>query len=366
MRIGLTYDLRDDYLKLGFTEQEVAEFDRADTIDALESTLRSLGHQPVRIGRAAALLERLAAGDRWDLVFNIAEGASGIGREAQVPVLLDMHGIPYVFSDPLVSCLSLHKGMTKRVVRDLGLPTPDFAVVESEADIAKINLPLPLFAKPVAEGSSKGVSGASWIKSRDELSRVCRPLLKEFKQGVLVEVYLPGREFTVGIIGTGRDAEAVAAMEVHLLPGAEAGVYSYQNKENFKELCRYTLAEGAIRDEAFTLALAAWRGLGCRDAGRVDVRADASGRLNFVEVNVLPGLHPEHSDLPILSSMRGISYRELISRILGSACRRLPTAAAVREVKPSRRKSRPSRKPLRKAPASRTPTKAPPRRARSR
>ena len=113
------------------------------------------------------------------------------------------------------------------------------------------------------------------------------------------------------------------------------GVYTYNNKENCEELVRYSLAQGPIRDEAFELALAAWRGLGCRDAGRVDVRADAAGRLNFIEVNVLPGLHPEHSDLPILSTMAGLSYRDLISRILASAISRLP--AQVREPKPAAR-----------------------------
>jgi len=348
MRIGLTYDLRDDYLKLGYDEQQVAEFDRADTIDALEGAIRALGHHTDRIGRAGALLERLIAGDRWDLVFNIAEGSSsaGIGREAQVPILLDLHGIPYVFADPLVCCLSLHKGMTKRVIRDLGLPTPDFAVVSCEADIGRIDLPLPLFAKPVAEGSSKGVTGASRIKTHDELARVCKSLLNQFNQPVIVETFLPGREFTVGIVGTGEAAEAIAAMEVHLLPAAEDGVYSYQNKENCEELVTYSLAQGAIRDEAFALALAAWRGLGCRDAGRVDVRADATGRLNFIEVNVLPGLHPEHSDLPILSSMSGITYQELIARILDSACRRLPTVVALHESKPPRQNPKPAlRKP---------------------
>jgi D-alanine-D-alanine ligase len=335
MRIGLTYDLRDDYRALGFDEQQVAEFDRADTIDALESVLQSLGHQTDRIGHVKALLARIAAGDRWDLVFNFAEGLSstGVGREAQAPVLLDLHGIPYVFSDPLVCCLSLDKAMCKRVVRDLGLPTPDFALVRTEKDVDVVDLPYPLFAKPVAEGSSKGITGQSKVRSRSELQAVSRALLYRYQQPVLVETFLPGREFTVGIIGTGEDAEAIAAMEVHLLPGAEAEVYSYQNKERCEELVKYTLAKGELEREAFDLALAAWRGLGCRDGGRVDVRADASGRLNFIEVNVLPGLHPEHSDLPILSSMRGLSYRDLIARIVGSAVRRMQRPALLPEVK---------------------------------
>lgn len=330
--MGLTYDLRDDYLKLGFDEQQVAEFDRADTIVAIETALKKLGHKPDRIGHVQHLLRRLATGDRWDLVFNIAEGVSttGIGREAQVPTLLDLHGIPYVFSDPLVCSLTLHKGMTKRVVRDLKLPTPDFAVVNSESDIKGIDLPFPLFAKPVAEGSSKGVNARSKSRNRSELTSICRELLKRYQQPVLVETFLPGREFTVGIVGTGSKARAIAAMEVHLLPGADAGVYTYKNKEDCETLVRYSLAKGPIRTEAFALALAAWRGLGCRDAGRVDVRADRSGRLSFIEVNVLPGLHPEHSDLPILSKMAGLGYAELLAEIVGSAAGRIAGARSAR------------------------------------
>ncbi|MEX2218197.1 MAG: hypothetical protein WD749_05500 [Phycisphaerales bacterium] len=334
MRIGLTYDLRDDYLRLGYDEQQVAEFDREDTIVALEKAVRKLGHRPDRIGRVQSLLRRLADGERWDLVFNLAEGLShtGIGREAQVPTILDLHGIPYTFSDPLVSSLTLHKGMCKRVVRDLGLPTPDFAIVEREADLRRIGLPFPLFAKPVAEGSSKGVFGNSVCRTRGELAAVCAALLARFRQSVLVETYLPGRELTVGIVGTGPGAEAIAAMEVHLLAKAEAGVYSYANKENWRVAVRYSLATGPVAREACALALAAWRGLGCRDAGRVDVRADAGGRLNFIEVNVLPGLLPGHSDLPILCGLKGMKYHDLIRRVIASASERI--SPRIEEVKP--------------------------------
>ena len=129
MRIGFTYDLRDDYLRQGYSEEDTAEFDAAETIDAIESALRSLGHAVDRIGGVKPLAARLAAGDRWDLVFNYAEGMFGFAREAQVPALLDAFQVPYTFSDGLVFALTLHKGLTKHVVRGLGLPTPDFAVV---------------------------------------------------------------------------------------------------------------------------------------------------------------------------------------------------------------------------------------------
>jgi D-alanine-D-alanine ligase len=327
MFIGLTYDLRQEYLDAGYGEEETAEFDRADTIDAIESTLRELGHEIDRIGRVTSLVERLAQGDRWDLVFNIAEGLRGIGREAQVPALLDAYEIPYTFSDPLVCALSLHKGMTKRVVRDLGVPTPDFVVVEREAQIDAVRLPFPLFAKPIAEGTSKGISAASKIESQNELVGVCRRLLKQFNQPVLVETFLPGREFTVGLVGTGARAEVVAVMEVILLSNADAEVYTYTNKELCEDRVKYELAEGAIADQASALALNVWRGLGCRDGGRVDVRADANGTLHFIEVNPLPGIHPQHSDLPIMAGLAGMTYRELISRIINSATARVAPAA---------------------------------------
>jgi len=323
MLVGLTYDLRNDYLAEGYGEEETAEFDRPDTIEAIDRTLQSLGYQTERIGHVRALVARLAEGRRWDLVFNIAEGMHGIGREAQVPALLDAYEIPYVFSDPLVQALTLHKGMTKRVIRDLGLPTPDFAVVETERAVASVDLPFPLFAKPVAEGTGKGVTPASKIGTREQLAEVCRHLLQTYRQPVLVERFLPGREFTVGVVGTGDDAQAIATLEIVLLPQAEQDVYSYVNKERCEELVQYVCVTGPIADQAAELALAAYRGLNCQDAGRVDLRADETGRLQFLEINPLAGLHPEHSDLPILCTQVGISYRELMRRIMDSAVRRM-------------------------------------------
>ena len=327
VKVGLTYDLRNDYLALGYSEEETAEFDRDDTIYAIEGALNAAGYGTDRIGHVRSLLGRLLAGDRWDVVFNIAEGLSGYGREALIPALLDAFTIPYTFSDALVLALSLHKGMTKHVIRDLGIPTADFTIVETDDDVDRLDLPFPLFAKPVAEGTSKGITASSIVSTREELRGCCGLLAARFRQPVLVETFLPGREFTVGIIGTGRNAMAVGAMEVHLRAHAEAGVYSYLNKERYEELVTYRLAEDETAKQAKEIALAAWRGLGCRDAGRIDLRADASGTLNFLEVNPLAGLHPAHSDLPIICSLAGISYQELIDKIMISAMERIERAA---------------------------------------
>jgi D-alanine-D-alanine ligase len=322
MRVGLTYDLRDHYLAAGYSAEETAEFDSVQTIEALAGTLEGLGLGVDRIGTVRQLAQRLVAGDRWELVFNVAEGLKGVGREAQVPALLDAYDIPYTFSDPLVMALTLHKGMAKRVARDSGVPTAPFAVVESPADASGIDLPFPLFAKPVAEGTGKGVTPASRVATPAALRRVCRQLLDRFRQPVLVETFLPGREFTVGLVGTGRAAEPIAVMEVKLNERAESGVYSYRNKEECESRVIYRLSDDAEARAAGEVALAAWRALGCRDGGRVDLRQDREGRPMFLEVNPLAGLHPTHSDLPIMCTLAGIAYETLIGRIVESARRR--------------------------------------------
>jgi len=326
MRIGLTYDLRQDYLAAGFSEDETAEFDRPDTIEHLENALRRLGHTTDRIGHARQLVARLAQGDDWDLVFNIAEGLSGVAREAQVPAILDVYGVACTFSDPLVMALTLHKGLTKTVVAAGGVATPEFAVVESAADVAKVNLPFPLFAKPIAEGTGKGISPVSKIHDAAALRSVCESLLSAYQQAVLVETYLLGREFTVGITGTDEAASVLGTLEIVLRAGAESHAYSYVNKERCEELVEYRLVHARDDDQvraAEEVALRVWRILDCRDAGRVDLRCDAAGRPNFMEVNPLAGLHPEHSDLPILAAKVGMPYVDLIGRIVESAAPRV-------------------------------------------
>lgn len=322
MHIGLTYDLREERLREGWSEQAVAEFDRADTIDALEGAIRAHGHTVERIGHVHALVDALAQGRRWDFVFNVAESFGGPGREALVPALLDSYGVPYSFGDPLVCAVTLDKPTTKHVFRDRGVATPEFAVVEAVGDVDRVDMAFPLFAKPAREGSSKGVGPDSVAHSRAELRAVCARLLLEFAQPVLVERYLPGREATVGIVGSGDAAHVVGVLEVVLTPEAESGVYTYENKERCEELVDYRLVAGPEASSAAAIGLRAYQTIGCRDAGRVDVRQDEHGQWQVIEVNALPGLHPTHSDLPIMATLAGWSYHELIGRILASALSR--------------------------------------------
>lgn len=322
LRIALAYDLKEDYLAAGHTAEEVMELDDEETIGGIAGALESLGHSVERVGRGAELARRLVAGERWDLVFNIAEGLRGRSREAQVPALCELFGQPYTFSDPLTCAVTLDKPLAKRVVRDSGLPTAPFAVVENPEDTERIGLAPPLFVKPAAEGSSKGVTDRSRVGTPEELREACADLLRRFEQPVLVESYLPGREVTVGIVGNGQEAEVLGVMEVVFRDGTDTD-YTALNKAEWETRMDYRLLNGdALGLRAREVALAAYRALSCRDAARIDLRCDASGEPCFLEVNPLPGLHPIRSDLPILSRLAGLRYPELMGRIVAAAARR--------------------------------------------
>jgi D-alanine-D-alanine ligase and related ATP-grasp enzymes len=324
LSIGFVYDLREDYLAAGFSPEAAAEFDKPGTIDAITAELTALGHTVERIGNVRRLASQLVSGTRWDLVFNIAEGVKGFARESQVPALLDAYDIPYVFSDALTLAVSLHKGMTKSVIRDAGLPTAKFAVVEDAEFLPDVaGFAFPLFVKPVAEGTGKGVSAAGKITNLAELGPLCHSIITRFDQPALMEEFLPGREFTVGIVGTGSKARSIGIMEVNLLANAEPGVYSFDNKDKYEDRVRYSLAGDVEALKAADVALAAYRLLGCRDGGRVDLRSDSRGVPHFMEINPLAGLDPIHSDLPIMCHLQGISYSQLIGWIVNSAIERL-------------------------------------------
>lgn len=326
MRIGLTYDLKQSYLEDGYAPEEVAELDSPVTIDAIETSLGSLGYETERIGNVKDLVAALAQGRRWPLVFNIAEGLHGLCREAQIPALLDAYRIPYVFSDSLTMVVTLHKGLSKAVVASHGVPTADFRVIERMEDLTAVDMPYPLFIKPVGGGTGMGIDGNSIVSNRLQLYEGVQRLLTNHVQPVLVETYLSGREFTVGIVGTGGEAQVVGMMEIVVDTHSDHGVYSYTSKQQYKDCATYRKVEGIVSQQCEMVALGAWRALGCRDGGRVDLRMDETGNVHFLEVNPLAGLHPVDSDLPILAAMAGIDYRSLIALIIESALRRVGLA----------------------------------------
>jgi D-alanine-D-alanine ligase len=327
-KIGLVYDLRKDYLAAGFSEEDTAEFDSEETINFLEAAIISLGYETERIGNGRALASALESGRRWDMVFNIAEGVGGRCREAYVPALLEMYGVPYTFSDPLVCALTLDKAMAKIVVAQASLATPDFKVVRNYDDILAVDMPYPLFAKPLAEGTGKGIDQNSTVDDFSMLESVCCDLLHRCRQPVLVEQYLPGREFTVGILGSGSSASVIGTMEIDVLCRDEPAVYSFINKEECESRIVYSrLEEPLLKAEVEKLALDCYNVLQCRDSGRVDIRCDVFGRPCFIEVNPLAGLHPTHSDLCMIAANEGMSYRDLIGAIVSNAFARYDMVA---------------------------------------
>jgi len=326
MKVGLTYNLRKDYQSLsGEPEDLYAEFDSEETIEALKTTIQELGHEVVLIGDARGLIPFLSPSE-IDLVFNIAEGMEGRSREAQIPAMLETFRIPYVFSDPLTLALCLDKGMTKRVMKTEGIPTPEFLVVEETSDLNG-SLPFPLFIKPAYEGTAKGIDVSSRVRDFESLLKGVSRLLSIYRQPVLVERYLPGDEFTVGIIGTGKKARILGMMKVVVKDESQEDIYTQIAKEECETRVLYLPCDTTpdhLRERIETISLKAYRVLGCRDAGRVDIRCDELGNPHFLEINPLAGLHPTHSDLCIIASQAGITYRELIGAIIDSALDRYP------------------------------------------
>jgi D-alanine-D-alanine ligase len=320
MRIGLTYDLRSWYLERGYTMDETAEFDKEETVKALEDVLKRLGYETERIGNVFELVEKLAAGNKWDMVFNIAEGLYGDGRESVVPALLDQYRIPYVFSGPVVMGVSLNKYLARLVVEAAGVPVSPGIIAVTVRDLDDAStLTYPLFVKPVAEGTGKGITTRSVVHDNASLVALVTELLEKYNQPVLIEEYLPGREFTVGVTGSGTDVNVIGGMEVICKDNLP---YSVEVKENYQDIVKYLLIDDSCRDECNAVALASWRALNAIDACRVDMKADRNGRICFIEANPLAGLNPVHSDLPILARFNGVEYDSLMEMIMNSAINR--------------------------------------------
>jgi len=299
--------------------EDTAEFDKQETVDAIEGALKKMGFLTEQVGNCFQVVEALAAGRRWDMVFNIAEGLYGDGRESVIPAILDQYRIPYVFSGPVILGISLNKHLTRLIVSAAGVPVSPGILISELKDVEECRLQYPVFIKPVSEGTGKGITEKNLVKSPEELAGIAEYLLKRFNQPVLAEEYLPGREFTVGVIGTGDEAFAIGGMEIECRDNLP---YSVEFKENYQEFCKYIPMAGEFTEECRTIALKAWNALGGADGGRVDVKADRNGKICFMEVNPLAGLHPVHSDLPILSRMAGTDYQKLLEMIMNSAIKR--------------------------------------------
>jgi D-alanine-D-alanine ligase len=325
MKIGLTYDLR-THIPPGLPEDYQAEFDSEQTVVELSQVIAGLGHSVHPIGNLFDLVRFLLDGQKVDLVFNIAEGSGGRSREAQVPALLEAYQIPYTFSDPLTLALTLDKAVTKLIWQRYNLPTLRFIMASSMEALnqAQDDLPaFPLFVKPLHEGSSKGISRESVVEDWAALEDRVALILSAYRQPALIEAFLPGREFTVAVLGEGDQARVMGIAEIMEIQIAR--VSGYIEKEHWDTLYPDTfqpVPPGTLYDLLSAIAMEAYRSVGCRDAGRIDLRMDAGGSPYLLEINPLPGLNRKHSALPHIAQQAGMSYEQLIGNILALACAR--------------------------------------------
>ena len=321
---------------------EFAEWDSEETIAAVEHALAALG-EVIRLDANVEFPEQLRRA-RPDIVFNMAEGLRGPNREAHVPAICEFFRIPYTGSDPFTLSLCLDKRRTKEALAYHEIPTAPFAVVERQADIARLLhairhgarfgralLRIPLFVKPVHEGSSKGITERNLCESLSELEARAQELLEQYAQPVLVEEYLPGLEFTCAVLGNGARARVlpIIAMRFDALPAGARPIYGFEAKwiwdgpDHQLELyeCPARIDEN-LKSRIEQVTLDAYRVLGCRDWSRVDVRLDAAGVPNVVEVNPLPGVLPDPRDnscMPKAARAAGMTYDELIQACVREA-----------------------------------------------
>lgn len=320
-RVGLVYNLRRVTLAEGDSE---AEFDSQTTIDALADAIAAEGHEVVKLEANTQLPVRLCEA-RVDMVFNIAEGLNGLNREAQVPALCEMLGIEYTGSDAACMAVTLNKAIAKRLVAQDGILTPAFAVLHTGEEKLPEGFTFPAIVKPIAEGSSKGILEKQVVADEASLRRVAQVLVRQYRQPVLAEAFLPGREFTVALLGE-RTPRVLPIMEIVFTDPSEP-FPTYTFKSKFEGIG----VENKVPSDVDPLlykqlertAKAAFAAVGCRDLARIDLRLDAHGGVHFIECNPLPGMTPNFSDLCVMARAEGMSYHDLVAEIMAPALRRL-------------------------------------------
>lgn len=326
LRVGLTYNLKADYPQgMHFGEDASAEYESEETVEGIITALRQLGHEVIGLPYNTEVLDQLRC-YRPDLVFNIAEGWSGRNRESLVPAVLEFLEIPYTGSDPLTLGLALDKSLCKKVVEAAGVATPRGITVTTPWDPRLDEMHYPVFIKPNAEGSSKGIRNWSRIDNAIELKQKLDWLLDNYQQPALVEEFLPGREFTVAIIGNAHP-QVLPVMEI--LPGEECPkdgqfVYSFETKSgNLERFSCPAVMETELLEQISEMALRVYKALECRDMARIDIRLDDQGKPRFLEVNPLPGLS-RVSLLTLQAQVAGLSFADLIDAICAAAIERYP------------------------------------------
>jgi D-alanine-D-alanine ligase len=320
LRVGLTFNLK----RVDPTSDDVeAEYDSPKTVGAIEQAIASFGHRVVRLEAVPDLVRSLPRAG-VDVVFNIAEGGTGRSREAHVPALCELLGIPYTGSDPAALCVTLDKALGKHILRDARIPTPDFFLLATGREPLPRGWRFPAIVKPNIEGTSKGITPRSVVDDEPMLRRRCRELIRKYRQPAIAEAFISGREFTVGVLGWPKP-RVLPPMEVVFLRPSARTVYEYSLKQDWTGKLDYVCPAKLSREETRRMAQLAretFDAFGCRDVARVDFRMDRRGRMFVIEVNPLPGMTPAFSDLVMIGEAAGIGYAEMIGRVLECAVRR--------------------------------------------
>ncbi len=320
---GIAYNLKKG-IKSDVEDIE-AEYDSLETIEAIKNALESAGISVILLEADADFINKLKK-THVDIVFNIAEGISGRGREAQIPAILSFLGIPYSGSDETTLCISLNKALTKRYLSTFGIKTPSYQLVKTSDFKLDNSLNFPLIVKPDAEGSSKGISDMAIVEDEKMLYETVIKNINMYKEPMLMEEYITGREFTVGILGNGEDLKVFDPMEIcYIAEARENRIYSYNVKKNYKKYITYSCPP-KLPDETIqkmkNIAAEIYKDLECRDFSRIDFMLSDNGEIYFIEINPLPGLTPDYSDFPMIARFCGTDYKSLVINVLNSALKR--------------------------------------------
>ncbi len=333
LKVALTYNLKPEVNKGHFNEDdEFAEWDTIETINAVRDAL-SINNDVILIEANTDCYNNLLY-HKPDIVFNIAEGKKGISREAFVPAVCEFLGIPYTGSDPLSLSSTLHKARTKQILSCFNIPTPKYQLIKDKNEIDNFEYNFPVIVKPVAEGSSKGIYDKCLVYDLNNLKEIVINTIDTYKQPCIVEEFLPGREFTVALIGNGINLTVLPIVEINFsaLPLDLAPIYSYEakwiadTKDNPLDIftCPAHL-EKDLEDEIISIAKATFNVLECKDWARIDIRLDKNSIPNIIEINPLPGILPDpasNSCYPKAARAAGLNYNDMINKVLLEGCKR--------------------------------------------
>ncbi len=323
-KIGFTYDIIEDLkVRKGLTDDAYAEFDVEETIENVERTFESGGYKVVRIGNVESLLSKIGNLD-VDIVFNICEGFGNRNRESEVPVLLDMYKIPFVGSDGLTLGMTLDKAIAKKVFTSDGIPTPKYFIASNgNGWVHKNSMKFPLIVKPRHEGSSKGIEDDSIVTDRSALKKQIDKIHRHYQQPAIVEEFVPGKEFTVLVIGN-EAPRALVPVQMQILGKLDLGDLIYTSARvvntDIDCVCPASISK-RLEKKMCELAVKAYQALDCRDFARIDFRTDEKDNLYVLEVNPLPSVSTEDV-FPLVAKEEGMTYQELMLKIIDIALKR--------------------------------------------